>query len=189
MKNIMVGLMSLAVVLSISTAARAQSACGGTIMHNPDCDSSDRSWSISCCPDGYRVQGVAYNDIRKQDHVDAVSAICRSVSRGNDMMPNDFSHRAPTQYVCDKQEVLSGVFFKDVRVQGGDDRDTLDGVTAVCENPKNHAKRQLYNADISGGRTGVELSVSLPRRVVGIAYKELDKGTSDRADCVTIITR
>lgn len=172
----------------------AQSACGGTIEYNKDCDNTRRSWGFSCCPEGYRVQGVAYTDIRKQDHVDAISAVCRSVTRGNDVMPSSDFQRNPLKLVCEKSEVMAGIYAKDVLTNSGDRRDTLDGLTAVCQHPGDNSLRRIFNADIQGGREGVEFSVRLPRRVVGIAYRERDNkggdaGSSDRADCVTIITK
>lgn len=166
----------------------ASENCGGVRQYNDDCANSNRSWHVSCCPDGYRVQGVAYNDIEGQDHVDAVSAVCRHISRGNDIMPTDFGRR-PKKFVCNKNEVMAGIFQKDVITQGGTRRDSLDGVTAICQRPQSTNLRMVPNDDIEEGRQGGEMTVLLPKRVVGLAYKELDKGSSDRADCVTIITK
>lgn len=191
MKNTLLSLLALSLVLLASpgTSVAQESACGGTIQYSADCSNTNRSYHISCCPDGYRVQGVAYNDIKGQDHVDAVSAVCRSIKRGNDIMPQDFS-RDPKKFVCEKSEVMAGIYSKDVRVQGGDDRDTLDGVTGVCQHPGSSSLRRIYNQDIdSNPRDGREQSVLLPKRIVGIAYKETDRGSSDRADCVTVITK
>lgn len=190
MKRVILFLGISVICLTFGYEAKAdqQSACGGIIQYNNDCANSGREYHISCCPDGYRVQGVAYTDIKDQDHVDAVSAVCRSISKGNDTMPQDFS-RTPKKYVCEKQEVLAGIYSKDVQVQGGDKRDTLDGVTAFCQKPGSNALRKIDNHDISGGREGREQTILLPKRVVGIAYKEHDRGSSDRADCVTIVTK
>ena len=163
------------------------------MIYNKDADNSRRSWHFSCCPDGYRGQGVAYTDIKGQDHADAVSVVCRSVSRGNDIVPQDFN-RTPKQFVCEKTEVMAGIYCKDILTDGGDKRDTLDGCTAICEHPGSKALRTIYNTDIQGGREGRELVARLPKRVVGIAYKELDNkggdaGSSDRADAATIIVK
>jgi hypothetical protein len=169
-------------------------ACGGVVVQQNDCGGNDRGWHYSCCPDGYRVQGVAYTDIRKQDHVDAISAVCRSISKGNDVMASDFS-RTPKTFVCDKTEVLAGVVSKDVRTEGGGKRDTLDGLSAVCQTPSSKNLRTISNHDIdSTERNERRSTVYLPKRVVGLAYKEKDNGgsnpgKSDRADCVTIITK
>lgn len=181
-------------LFTVASSAMAQiSACGGTILYNSDCDNSRRKWRISCCPEGYRAQGVAYTDVRKQDHADAVSVVCRSVSRGNDVVPVDFNH-SPKQLVCEKTEVLAGIYCKDVQNKGGKNMDTLDGCTAVCEHPGSRDLRRIYQHDIQGGREGKEYSVRLPKRVVGIATKELDDkggdpGKSDRADCAALIVK
>lgn len=183
-----------AVAIAIPGVANAQQACGGSVQPSNDCDGNDRQWHFSCCPDGYRVQGVAYTDISKQDHVDAVSSVCRSIARGNDTMPQDFS-RTPKTFVCDNKEVLAGIVSKDVHTDAGGKRDTLDGMTAVCQHPGNKQLRTIMNVDITENeRQGREQTVYLPKRVVGIAYKEFDNGgnrtgSSDRADCVTIITK
>lgn len=179
-------------IISFGVSAVAQadeSMCGGTIQYTADCEGNTRAWHVNCCPSGYRVQGVAYTDVSNQDHVDAVSSVCRSIKNGNDLMPSDFS-RTPKSYVCDKTEVMSGIYKKDVITNGGNRRDTLDGVTAICEHPKTGAKRTLFNQDLDNStREGTASEISLPQRVVGIAYKELDKGESDRADCVAIIVK
>lgn len=183
-------IIGLALVLSQTVSAQ-EYACGGNIEYEGDCHNTDRPWITSCCPDGYRVQGVAYNDVIGQDHVDAFSAVCRSISKGNDMMPGEFTHRGPNQFVCEKQEVMAGLQYKDVKVQGGDNRDTLDGVNVLCQRPSSKAIRAISNMDVDHNpRMDIHKHVAyLPKRVVGIAYRELDKGSSDRADCVTIITK
>lgn len=183
----------MSVMAILSQSARAQMACGGNMVYNKDCDNSRRSWHFSCCPEGTRAQGVAYADIHKQDHADAVSVVCRSITRGEDVVPADFNH-TPKQIVCEKTEVLAGIFCKDVLTEGGDKRDSLDGCTAICEHPGSAALRTIYNQDIQGGRQGTEYVARLPKHIVGIAYKELDNkggdaGSSDRADCATIIVK
>lgn len=189
MKKYSLGFFLLALVIAgFAGQVQAQSACGGTVQYTSDCSGNDRAWHFSCCPSGYRVQGVAYTDISKQDHVDALSAVCRSISRGNDMMPSSDFERTPKQFVCDKSEVMAGIIRKDVKVQGGDSRDSLDGLTPLCQHPGSKALREIYNVDIQGGRSGEQQVVYLPKRVVGLASKELDRGSSDRKDCVAIIT-
>lgn len=177
------------VLLGFSGNVYAQSACGGIVQYSSDCANSNRKWHFSCCPSGYRVQGVAYNDIRGQDHVDAVSAVCRSISKGNELVSQDFG-RTPKKYVCDRKEVFAGIESKDVLTKGGGFRDTLDGVTAYCQRPGGNALRRISNRDIDRERReGRQQTVLLPKRVVGIGYKKIAKGKSDRADCVTIITK
>jgi hypothetical protein len=188
-------------VLTVLVMAGAGSAhaqyCGGQVMDYGDCSHNARAYSASCCPDGYRVQGVAYSDIHKADFADAVSAVCRSISKGNDMMPTDFQ-RAPVTYVCDKNEVFAGLACKDMADKGsGKNADALDGCTAICQNAKTNAIREIYNPDMAGNpREAARVSVRLPQRVVGIVYKDQDGkddgkangayGGSDRADCAAI---
>ena len=193
MKKSLLTVLVFGVFAIVAQSARAQMACGGNMMYNNDCDNSRRHWHFSCCPEGTRAQGVAYTDIKGQDHVDAVSVVCRSITRGNDVVPQDF-RRTPKQFVCEKAEVLSGIYCKDVLTHGGDKRDTLDGCTAICEQPGNPDLRKIYNVDIQGGREGREMVARLPKHISGIAYKELDNGGdnaggSDRADCATIIVK
>lgn len=180
---------TLLVVLFSASIAQAQSACGGTMQMKSDLMGNKRNWHYSCCPEGYRVQGVAYTDIRKQDHVDAVSVVCRSIAKGNDIMPEGDFQRTPKTFVCEKNEVMAGIFTKDVKVEGGDHRDSMDGLTAVCQKPNSKELRTVYNKDLDGGRQGNQQVVYLPKRVVGLACKELDKGSSDRSDGCTIITK
>lgn len=189
MKKISFYTLFLFVMMVSSGVVRAEDyMCGGTLQMNNDCANNDRAWRVSCCPSGYRVQGVAYTDIQDQDHVDAVSAVCRSIAYGNDTTPSDFS-RTPKTFVCDKKEVMSGVYQKDVVTSGGSKRDSLDGISPICETPKTGEKRTIENPDIIGGREGSSHEISLPKRVVGLAYRDLDKGDSDRADCVAIIVK
>ena len=193
MKKSLLVLTVVSSLLSLATSALAQTACGGNMVYNKDADNSRRKWHFSCCPDGTRAQGIAYTDIVKQDHVDAISVVCRSKSRGNDVIPADFN-RNPKQVVCENTEVLAGIYCKDVLTKGGKKMDTMDGCTAICEMPGSPDLRRIYNQDIQGGREGNELVARLPKRVVGIAYKELDDkggspGASDRADAATIVVK
>lgn len=187
---------SLLVVLSLSLLvfgfaqyANAMSACGaGQVRSESDCNNTHRAWHFSCCPPGYRAQGVAYNDISKQDHVDAVSVVCRSIKHGNIKTPQDFS-KPPKTFVCNNNEVLAGTLSSDVRTNGGDNRDTLDAVTALCQNAKTGQIREIYNPDFNPQRAKRRHQIRLGQgRSVGIAYREIKKGSSDRADCVTLIT-
>lgn len=178
--------------LAYAGSAYAQSYCGGQLVYSQDCASNGRDYAVSCCPDGYRVQGVASGDKYKQDYGDAISAVCRSITKGNDMMPIDFQ-RAPAAYVCDKTEVFAGLFCKDMGDRGkGTKSDVLDGCTAVCQKPNSGDLREVYSPDISHNpRQGIRHTVKLPKRVVGLAYKDMDNagGESDRADCAAIIVK
>jgi hypothetical protein len=177
-------------MMSFASTSNAQ-YCGGTIVYDNDCGSNHRGFSVSCCPSGYRVQGVAYSDLpNASDYSDALSSICRSIAKGNDMMPSDFQ-RAPVTHVCDKTEVFAGLECKDMDKRGGVNSDNLDGCTAVCQHPKSKNLRTIYSADLaSNKRSPVRHTVLLPKRVVGIAYKDIgQKKSSDRADCATIIVK
>ncbi len=182
-----------AVAFAVPTKASA-SACGGVVQQVSDCGDNNREWHYSCCPDGSLVQGVAYTDIQDQDHVDAVSAVCHNSANGNVTMPQDFS-RTPKTFVCSDKEILAGIVSKDVHTDAGGKRDTLDGVSAICLSPGSKSLSTVMNVDITENeRQGREQKVSAPQRIVGIAYKERDNGgkktgSSDRADCVTIITK
>lgn len=175
------------------SASSAYSFCGGNVVPDNDCDSNPRNFSTSCCPSGYRVQGVAYSDMSNSDYADAVSAVCRHIQKGNDMMPTDFQ-RSPVVFMCEKQEVLAGIACKDMDKKSGKNSDNLDGCTAICQRPGDSNLRMVYNNDIAGNsRSFVQHTVSLPERVVGIAYKDVNKerdandyDNSDRADCATI---
>lgn len=169
------------------TAFQANAFCGGTVVYDNDCGSNARAFSVSCCPSGYRVQGVAYNDINKKDKADAVSAVCRSITKGNDMMPSDFQTN-PVVSMCDKTEVLAGIACKDMKKS-----DALDGCTAICQKPGSKNLRMVYSNDLaSNPRAYNKHTVFLPKRVVGIGYKDQTKGRSmgsDEADCATISVR
>lgn len=180
-------MISLAVLglMAITGSASAQ-YCGGTLVQDNDCSSNGRGYSASCCPSGYRVQGVAYNDMSGSDYVDAVSAVCRHVVKGNDMMPTDFQ-TAPVVHVCQKTEVMKGIACKDMPKKSGKNSDILDGCTAICYNPTTKNTRTIYSKDLAeNGRPYVVHTVDLPNRIQGIMYKDQDKGSSDRADCATI---
>ncbi len=190
MKKYLFSLFSLMVIgLFQSGIVWAQEACGGVIQYSNDCAGNDRKWHISCCPDNYRVQGVAYTDIKNKDAVDAISTICRKGGASeNPWMPTGDFQRPAKKFECNKEEVMAGIYSKDRMADDGKS-DTLDGLTAFCQKPGSNALRKVYNADIEGGREGREQTVLLPKRVVGIASKEKEKGESDEKDCVTIVTK
>lgn len=192
-------LTALSLVVFTGGVAQAQ-YCGGTVVDYGDCSKNVRAYAASCCPSGYRVQGVAYADINKADFADAYSAVCRSIAKGNDMMPTDFQ-RAPITLVCDKNEVFAGLACKDMSNKGsGKNADASDGCTAICQDAKTGATREIYNQDTAGNpREASRVSVKLPKRVVGIVYKDQDGkddgiangafGGSDRADCAAIVVK
>lgn len=164
----------------------AQTICGEPVVTDEDCDSNELKYSESCCPTGYRVQGVVYNDLIGQDNTDAVGALCRHVTKGNVEIASDFANQGnndrkkPIQFVCESEEVLAGIACKDLPK-----KDALDGCTAICQKPGG-AERVVYNPDLaSNPRTFVRHVVKLPNRVAGIGYKE-EKLKSDRADCTSI---
>lgn len=175
--------------LGLLLSFKAYSFCGGEIVHDNDCSSNKLNYSVSCCDPGYRVQGVIYNDLKGQDNMDAVGAVCRHVTKGNVKVASDFYNRGnrgrkgTVQFVCDRTEVLAGIACKDLPR-----KDSLDGCTAVCQKPGGPL-REIYNPDlVSNPRSYVRHTVKLPNRVAGIGYKE-EKVRSDRADCANISYR
>ena len=183
--------------LFVSASAFAQSTCGGHIQFDADTASNPRQYAVSCCPEGYRVQGIAYNDLGKNsgkqvDAADAFSAVCRSVSSGEIKMASEGQTNA-LQLVCDPKEVLAGIICKDLG-----NGDESDGCTIVCQTPGSSALRQALNADTDSNRSRPysEQSVLLPKRIVGIASKDMTKGghqkgnrNSDESDGAAIIVK
>lgn len=182
--------MAAALLLMVASSAQAQ-YCGGNLVPNNDLGGNNRGWNVSCCPAGYRVQGVACADLPPdQDLLDGCSAVCRSIAKGNIMQPAYDFQRTPTVYQCDKTEVLAGIMCKDRNFEGKGDDDVSDGCTAVCQKPNTSNLRTVYSGDIAGtNRDPNQITVMLPTRVVGIACKDVNKGSSDRADSCTIITQ
>lgn len=167
------------VAVALTFVAQAHAFCGGTPDYSNDCSSNNRAFATSCCPSGYRVQGVAYNDMRSSgnnDIVDAVSAVCRSISKGNDMMPSDFQ-APPITLMCDKTEVLAGTTTIDFK-----GNDAMDGMVIWCQKPGSTNLRMVGNNGDTGSN-GETHTVLLPKRVVGIGYKD---NQGDQADCATI---
>ncbi|MBI4410958.1 MAG: hypothetical protein HY541_00540 [Deltaproteobacteria bacterium] len=180
----------VALMLGLAGKVNAQGACGGTVEYSNDCAGNDRKWHISCCPDGYRVQGVAYTDIKDRDAIDAISTICRKVGAMDNppQITGDFQ-KAPKKFECNKEEVMAGIRSKD-RAADDNKSDTLDSIEVACQNPKGKNLRWVYNTDaMNNGRAPREQTVLLPARIVGIASKEKEKGTSDEKDCVTVVTK
>lgn len=178
-------------LISLAGNVLAQSACGGTMMANNDLSSNGRPWGISCCPDGYRVQGIACSDLPPdQDLADGCSAVCRSISKGNIMMPaNDFQ-RQPDPVMCPKQDVMAGIVCKDMNHNSKGDDDVTDSCTPVCQHPGSTALTVMSKGDLNNnGREANQMTVMLPQRVVGIACKDINKGTSDRLDSCSPIVK
>lgn len=174
-------------LVGLAYSSEALSICGASIVPDNDCGSNSQSYSDSCCPAGYRVQGVVYNDLKGQDNTDAVGAVCRHVKNGNIQIASDFYNRgnrrrkSPVQFVCESREILAGIACKDLP-----NKDALDGCTAICYNPRTRRQRVLHNSDLSSnGRSFVKHTIKLPNRVAGIGYKE-ERRRTDRADCANI---
>lgn len=162
-------------------------ACGGTIEPQNDCSGNGRKYHVICCPENHRQLGVAYTDMKDQDHVDAVSAVC--ISPTNDViLASDFS-RTPKQFTCEYYERVVGIESKDVMTESGNLYDELDGLTVFCQKPGDSAIRKVPNRDLESKREGREIKIPYEKQALGIAYKEMEKGSSDRADCVTLITK
>lgn len=194
-KKMFAGLTFLALA-ALSGSVQAQ-YCGGELIVDNDCSSNARTFAVSCCPKGYRVHGIAYNDMANSDYADAVAPVCRHVVKGNDLLPTDFQTQ-PVTHVCEKTEIVIGVACKDMPKKGGMNSDILDGCTAICWNPTTKKERMLYSQDLEGnGRPYVIHKVDFDataHRLVGVVYKDLDKGAkgdsghdSDRADCASVV--
>jgi len=180
--------MAIMATFMVSSLVQAQSYCGGNIVFNSDLSSNNRSWNTTCCPDGYRVQGIACSDLPNQDLGDGCSAVCRSISKGNRMIANSDNQRTPDVKECNNSEVLAGIMCKDMAKNSKGDDDVSDGCTAVCQKPGSTNLRVVHKDDIAGNpREQNQTTVLLPKRVVGIACKDVQKGTSDRLDGCTII--
>jgi hypothetical protein len=178
----------LALVFSLNVEAKTRACGAGYIKYSKDCSNSNRDWHITCCEKNARAIGVAYNDLEGQDYADAVGVICRDIKYGNEITQADYSKRAK-RFECDKTEIMAGIIHADVRSEGKS-RDELDAVTAMCENPKYPGRfRKIENSDLYNAKYPREETVSLSegRRIVGLAYKERQKGTTDRADCVAVV--
>lgn len=163
----------------LMAAAQAHAFCGGSPDYSNDCNNNPKGFATSCCPNGYRVQGVAYNDMRSSsnnDIVDAVSAVCRSIQKGNDMMPSDFQ-APPITMVCDKTEVFAGMSVVDLNKN-----DAMDGIVVYCQKPGSTSLRMIGNNGDTGSN-GETHTTLLPKRVVGIGYKD---NQGDQADCATV---
>ncbi len=181
--------MSILASSVIASHAQAQSFCGGTVVFSGDLASNNRAWNTTCCPDGYRVQGIACADLPPdQDLADGCSAVCRSIAKGNRMIVSNDFQRTPEAIECNNSEVFAGVVCKDMSKNSKGDDDVSDSCTAVCQKPGSDRLRVVSKFDIDGNpRQPMQSTVSLPRRVVGIACKDIQKGSSDRLDGCTII--
>lgn len=156
-----------------------------------DLSKNNRSWNISCCPEGYRVHGLACSDIvGGKDDGDGCSAVCRSITKGDIMQPHNDFQRAPGIYRCEPSEVFVGVACKDNDDHGGGvNSDVADSCTAICEKT-NGSTRYVENNDLHNtGRSWNVVQIPLgSRRVSGVACKDLQNGSSDRLDGCTIIS-
>ena len=81
---------TLLTILTVGLVASAQAGdtCGGFIEFSKDCGSSQKNYSVSCCPSGGTVTGVAYSDF-KGDEADAVSAMCANSAGQNVVVGSD----------------------------------------------------------------------------------------------------
>ncbi len=176
------------VLLGIGKMVYAQSACGGMIEYVADCSGNSRKWSISCCPKGTTPKGTAYSKIKGKDDVDAIAMMCERDNGETFWVTSDDFQRQPKKLECQSGEVMVGIYSKDE--MGHDGRsDKLDGLTPICLKQGGGSTYRVANRDIQGGREGREQTISPPRKIVGLAYKAKEKGSSDQTDCVTIITK
>lgn len=177
---------------TLSSGAVLAQYCGGEIEVVGDLVGNNRAWNISCCPEGYRVHGVACADLPPdQDFGDGCTAVCRSTTAGNTMQPNADFQRVASVFQCQPSEVMVGIICKDAHGVGtGQNSDVADGCTPVCQNPTSKATRDVLNADIAGNpRSESRVMAYGSKRVVGIACQDLQKGSSDRLDGCTLIVK
>ncbi|HBF13511.1 MAG TPA: hypothetical protein DDW49_09070 [Deltaproteobacteria bacterium] len=166
-----------------------ENVCGGKIIVNEDCKGHDhRKWQVSCCDEGYRIQGVIYTDHAESDSVDTLSAMCRSVAKGNTDIDNrDFGRENRVKITCNNNEILTGVVWKDRVTKAQGQIDSMDSVVPVCVNPATGARRVLSSSDFqNGGGALHKAEVNLPRRVIGIASKER---LGDTTDCAAVVVK
>ena len=163
----------------------AYSFCGGQIQHQNDCSGNSEHYTATCCPSGTRVNGIAYNDLKGEDGVNAVVSYCRKY-KGNELsIPNKdqlSGGQGIVTIACHASEVMSALGCSDVK-----GKDKMDGCIIQCYNPTTKASRWVNpNGDI--GHPGAIVTVKLPNRIQGIGYKK-EHGHTDQVDCATVSTK
>lgn len=175
-------LLAVTAIATVLVAGQVQAFCGGQVKVTNDCSGNAEGYASSCCPSGYRVQGVVYNDLKGEDGLNAMSAYCRKYKGNETTIPNQDQMQGGKGMVtlsCEPTEIVIAV--------GGADmpgKDKLDGVGIKCFNPTSKAERWV----LPGGDIGTPNDVSevrLPNRIQGIGWKK-NHGNTDQTDCVNL---
>lgn len=172
--------------MSILTAQNALAgSCNGRVMGQDVNNGKGIVWTdCKSMGNDFRVQGLAYNDMRStgsgdnRDTMDAASAVCRSISKGNYMLPMDFQAQ-PLVMQCEKQEVFAGISCNDMKGE-----DSSDGCCIACQKPGSNSLRWISNNGDTGCN-GETLTTLLPERVIAIGQSDKNGG-SDESDGVAI---
>lgn len=176
-------LLTLATLAVVAASNNAYSFCGGQIKETNDCSQNSVGYTSTCCPKGYRVHGIVYNDLKGQDEVNAIVAYCRKYKGNEFTIPNKDQLEGGQGMVtiaCQSNEVMSALGCSDLK-----GKDAMDGCIIQCYNPTTKASRWVNpNGDI--GHPAAIVQVNLPNRIQGIGYKKERQGKTDRSDCAAV---
>lgn len=175
-------LLSVAVMAMMTVAGSAYSFCGGQVKHINDCGGNVEAYNASCCPAGYRVHGIVYNDLKGEDAVNNVVAYCRKYKGDEYTIPNRdllSGGKGHVTLACNSNEVMSALGCADQPK-----KDAADGCAVQCFNPTTKASRWVLPHGDIGHPTAIA-SVKLPNRIQGIGTKKEHHNT-DRMDCATV---
>jgi hypothetical protein len=173
-KYAIISIVAVAVVILAAGSLLAKTA-----KPNHDMAGSKQMVFKTCEGRGVKFIGVAYNDLKHRDAMDAVSVICKSKKKGEYMVPNhDFTDRAIKKIKCNYDEYVWGIAYKD-----REGKDAADGVTVICKD-RTGATRVAYNDDLLGGRKYVQIT---GKNAIGIAYN--DRINNDEVDGVTLVVK
>lgn len=179
-KKILTTVAALAVIVSAGTV---QAFCGGQVAVSNDCAGNQEPYATSCCPQGYRVQGVAYSDLKGEDGLNGIQAYCRKYKGNETTIPNKDQLEGGKGIVtiaCESTEIMSALGCDDM--QG---KDKLDGCIIECYNPTTKASRWVNpNGDIGSNPRAVS-RIKLPNRIQGIGWKK-NHGNTDQTDCADV---
>jgi hypothetical protein len=190
MRKYAVAVLLVAFCLMLAVNAQAGMAT------NKDLNDNGRGFTTHYCPEGTRVAGMAYFDL-KNDSADAVSAICeytKGPRKGDVYIPKDGDWpstglREIQRHKCDlSRERIYGVRYKDRDATLS--RDAMDGLSVGCKDKRTGRIRWTANYDTIGGREWETLIVG-KGKVIGVAYKDGGCG-GEKSDCVdgaTFITK
>jgi len=155
----------------------------GTAKHNNDLAGSKQLVYKTCTGRGVKWVGIAYNDIKHSDAMDAVTVICKSSKRGEYIVPNsDFGERALKKIKCNYDEKVVGIAYKD-----REGKDSADGASVICMD-RTKSTRIAYNEDLLGGRMYVTIQAGPREKPIGLAYADRAYGNDD-VDGLTLVVK